>query len=299
MRSPWPSPATCTSRRTSPGCSTSPRGALGPIAATLREADVAMLNLESAITERGRRDPKELEDAGQPLPLPDVAACAGRPRGCRRRRGQRRQQPRRRLRPGRPARHPRGGPRRGGRGDRRRPRRDRGLHAVPRDRGRDRPGLPGRRLGLPGGQQRRVGGRPRHRRRGGRARGRPGALLEAVRAGRRGRRRGGRLPPLGPRAPVLPHPEAAPPRRASSPRPAPTSWWGATPTSWAARAGRGTPTWATAWPTSSGTTTGSPRPASCRCAWTATASSTTPGPRPGSPPADVRDRCPAPPGVPR
>ncbi len=41
----------------------SPRGALGPIAATLREADVAMLNLESAITERGRRDPKELEDA--------------------------------------------------------------------------------------------------------------------------------------------------------------------------------------------------------------------------------------------
>lgn len=41
----------------------SPRGALGPIAGTLREADVAMLNLESAITERGRRDPKELEDA--------------------------------------------------------------------------------------------------------------------------------------------------------------------------------------------------------------------------------------------
>ena len=41
----------------------SPRGALGPIAGTLRGADVAMLNLESAITERGRRDPKELEDA--------------------------------------------------------------------------------------------------------------------------------------------------------------------------------------------------------------------------------------------
>lgn len=40
-----------------------PRGALGPIAATLREADLTMLNLESAITERGRRDPKELEDA--------------------------------------------------------------------------------------------------------------------------------------------------------------------------------------------------------------------------------------------
>jgi poly-gamma-glutamate synthesis protein (capsule biosynthesis protein) len=40
-----------------------PRGALGPIAATLTEADLAMLNLESAITVRGRRDPKELEDA--------------------------------------------------------------------------------------------------------------------------------------------------------------------------------------------------------------------------------------------
>lgn len=39
-----------------------PRGALGPIATTLREADLAMLNLESAITVRGRRDPKELED---------------------------------------------------------------------------------------------------------------------------------------------------------------------------------------------------------------------------------------------
>ncbi|WP_159081306.1 CapA family protein [Nocardioides sediminis] len=40
-----------------------PRGALGPMAGVLREADLAMLNLESAITERGRRDPKELEDA--------------------------------------------------------------------------------------------------------------------------------------------------------------------------------------------------------------------------------------------
>jgi poly-gamma-glutamate synthesis protein (capsule biosynthesis protein) len=40
-----------------------PEEALGPIADTLRDADLAMLNLESAITERGRRDPKELEDA--------------------------------------------------------------------------------------------------------------------------------------------------------------------------------------------------------------------------------------------
>ncbi|GAA5124864.1 hypothetical protein GCM10023339_47080 [Alloalcanivorax gelatiniphagus] len=38
------------------------RGAtLGPISRTLREADVAMLNLETAVTTRGRADPKELE----------------------------------------------------------------------------------------------------------------------------------------------------------------------------------------------------------------------------------------------
>ena len=38
-----------------------PRGALGPIARTLRRADVTMVNLESAITDGGTRDPKELE----------------------------------------------------------------------------------------------------------------------------------------------------------------------------------------------------------------------------------------------
>ena len=38
-----------------------PRGALGPIARTLRKADVTMVNLESAITTGGSRDPKELE----------------------------------------------------------------------------------------------------------------------------------------------------------------------------------------------------------------------------------------------
>jgi hypothetical protein len=37
-------------------------GGLGPITATLRDADVAMVNLETAVTERGRRDPKERED---------------------------------------------------------------------------------------------------------------------------------------------------------------------------------------------------------------------------------------------
>jgi len=41
-----------------------PRGALGPIARTLRSADVAMLNLETPITRRGVRDPKELEEDG-------------------------------------------------------------------------------------------------------------------------------------------------------------------------------------------------------------------------------------------
>lgn len=40
-----------------------PRQALGPISRTLRRADLAMLNLESAITGRGSPDPKELEDA--------------------------------------------------------------------------------------------------------------------------------------------------------------------------------------------------------------------------------------------
>ena len=40
-----------------------PRGALGPIARTLADADLAMVNLESAITQSGIRDPKELEDA--------------------------------------------------------------------------------------------------------------------------------------------------------------------------------------------------------------------------------------------
>ena len=38
-----------------------PRGALGPITRTLRRADLTMVNLESAITSGGTRDPKELE----------------------------------------------------------------------------------------------------------------------------------------------------------------------------------------------------------------------------------------------
>ncbi len=40
-----------------------PRGALGPITRTLRRADLTMVNLESAITSGGTRDPKELETA--------------------------------------------------------------------------------------------------------------------------------------------------------------------------------------------------------------------------------------------
>jgi poly-gamma-glutamate synthesis protein (capsule biosynthesis protein) len=38
-----------------------PRGALGPVAEVLSEADLAMVNLESAITERGTPEAKELE----------------------------------------------------------------------------------------------------------------------------------------------------------------------------------------------------------------------------------------------
>jgi hypothetical protein len=41
------------------------RRGLGPIARTLRSADVAMVNLETPVTERGRRDPKELEFASE------------------------------------------------------------------------------------------------------------------------------------------------------------------------------------------------------------------------------------------
>ncbi|HEU4337501.1 MAG TPA: CapA family protein [Nocardioides sp.] len=39
-------------------------GGLGPIARTLREADVAMVNLETPVTASAVRDPKELENAG-------------------------------------------------------------------------------------------------------------------------------------------------------------------------------------------------------------------------------------------
>ncbi|WP_165355142.1 CapA family protein [Nocardioides oleivorans] len=40
-----------------------PGGTLGPISRTLRDADVAMVNLETPVTTRGSRDPKELEFA--------------------------------------------------------------------------------------------------------------------------------------------------------------------------------------------------------------------------------------------
>ena len=60
-----------------------PRGALGPIAGTLAAADLAMVNLESSITDRGTPEAKELEVASQryyyrtsPAAL-DVLAAAG------------------------------------------------------------------------------------------------------------------------------------------------------------------------------------------------------------------------------
>ena len=60
-----------------------PRGALGPIAQTLSAADLTMVNLESAITTRGKPEAKELEAASRrfhfrttPAAL-DVLAAAG------------------------------------------------------------------------------------------------------------------------------------------------------------------------------------------------------------------------------
>ena len=60
-----------------------PRGALGPITTVLRSADVSMVNLETAITTRGRPEAKELEEPGNrywfrtsPAAL-DVLAAAG------------------------------------------------------------------------------------------------------------------------------------------------------------------------------------------------------------------------------
>ena len=145
-----------------------PRGALGPIARTLADADLTMVNLESAIT--GARHPGGQGARGpQPaLPLPHLAGCARRPRGSGRRRGHDGEQPRRRLRAGRPGGHPRGDPQEPDPGGRHRPGPAGGFRAVP--------GLdPGHRLRLPrrgrlaaGGREQRLGRRadnPGHRRR--------------------------------------------------------------------------------------------------------------------------------------
>ena len=60
-----------------------PQGALGPVTRTLADADLTMVNLESAITDRGTPEAKELEEPGQrfhfrtaPAAL-DVLAAAG------------------------------------------------------------------------------------------------------------------------------------------------------------------------------------------------------------------------------
>ena len=73
-----------------------PATTLGPIAGVLRKADLAVVNLETAITERGTRP--------QGLHLPGPAGRPHRPGGGRGRRRHHGQQPRPRLRPGRPAR---------------------------------------------------------------------------------------------------------------------------------------------------------------------------------------------------
>ena len=69
-----------------------------------------MVNLESAITERGVPEAKELEVASRALPLPHLARRARRARRGGSRRGHGGEQPRRRLRAGRAGRHPRGDP---------------------------------------------------------------------------------------------------------------------------------------------------------------------------------------------
>ena len=70
--------------RAAPRCvARRPQRALGPITRTLADADLTMVNLESAITERGTPEAKELEDAAErfhfrtsPAAL-DVLAAAG------------------------------------------------------------------------------------------------------------------------------------------------------------------------------------------------------------------------------
>lgn len=77
-----------------------PQGARGPVTRTLADADLTMVNLESAITDRGTPEAKELEEPGQRFHFRTAPGRARRPGRGGGRRGHDGQQPRRRLRSG-------------------------------------------------------------------------------------------------------------------------------------------------------------------------------------------------------
>ena len=185
-----------------------PRG-LGPISRALSDADVTMVNLESAITERGSWDPKDLERPEErywfraPARALDVLADAGvdvvtmannhgadlGPIGLQDT-----------LRAARNAPLAVIGV---GRGPRTR------LRALPGPRARDRPGLPGRRRVSAREHEQHLDGRTSYAGTGCRAR-TPAACTPPRRtAGQPRRRRGRGLPALGPGHAGLPHREAA------------------------------------------------------------------------------------------
>ena len=206
-----------------------PRG-LGPIARALSDADVTMVNLESAITDRDTWDPKELErpkdrywfrappraldvlaDAGVDVVTvannhgADLGAAGLQDTAA-------------------------GSPGRAARGRRRGPRPRRGLRAVPGPRARDRPRLPGRRRVAAGEHQQRLDGRTSYAG----ARRRPRATA-ARRSSAPWRGRAARptwwwstCTGAGTCRPARPHGSAPPP--VPSPRPAPTSSSAATRT---------------------------------------------------------------------
>ena len=204
---------------------------------------------------------KELEVAEPALPLPHLTRGAGRPRRRRGRRGHDGEQPRCRLRRRRPAATPCAAIRNGavpvvGIGRDRRG----GLHAVPGLGPGHRPRLP-RRATLAAARGRAASGRPGRQRRASPPPTPPGRApaRRGPRGQPRGRRRGG-LPALGRRAARPARPPAA--RTAARAGRRGRRRHRGQPRARAARVrvDRRTPTSTTAWGTSSGTTTTSPRP---------------------------------------
>ena len=252
-RSPSPSPATSTSRRTSARCcrdaalwARSPR--------TLRRADVAMVNLETPVTERGRRDPRSsrsprdryyfrtppramdvLADAGV-----DVVSVANNHAGDYGEVGLADTIGR--------------GPARAGRRGRRGPRRGRGVHPARRPHGRPRRGVPRRRHRV-SAKVAAASGRPDRTTPGSR---RPAAAVRACCSTPSSRPRRSRTWSWSTCTGAA-RTRRAPPRAsacsaASWPTRVPTSSSAATRTCSAVPAGPATPTSRTASATSSGTT---------------------------------------------